>query len=133
MTLNNTTGTRLELPNLELQTIAGENESAKFDLTIGLTQTNDGLAGSVQYNRDLFDAATIQRFAGHFQRLLDSMVHNSEQKLGDVMLLSADEQYQLLVGWNETAIATGEPVCLHELIRGPGRAHAGCHRDCQRQ
>src|SRR5207247_2616463 len=45
------------------------NGTAKFDLTLGLTEMPDGLVGILEYNTDLFDAATAERMANHFRRL----------------------------------------------------------------
>src|SRR5207302_250951 len=49
---------------------------AKFDLTLFLEEHPNGLSGSVEYNTDLFDPATILRLLGHFQTLLESIVEN---------------------------------------------------------
>ena len=43
-----------------------ETGTAKFDLACTLTETAAGLSGVLEYSRDLFDAATIERLAGHF-------------------------------------------------------------------
>lgn len=51
---------------------AGSSESAKFDLTLALAEQGDHLAASFEYDRDLFEHATIARMAGHFVALLDA-------------------------------------------------------------
>ena len=103
VTLDNTPGARLELPGLRMQMLTSDSTTAKFDLTLGLTQTEDGMVGSIQYNRDLFEAVTIQRMVIHYQHLLREVVNDPERTLGRLSLLSQAEQYQLLVGWNDTA------------------------------
>ena len=40
-------------------------------------ETEEGLGGSLQYNTDLFDAATIARMSGHLQTLLEGIVRES--------------------------------------------------------
>jgi len=55
-------------PKSDTVTVKPERQ---FDLTLSLTQTEQGLIGSLVYNTDLFEAATIARMAGHFQTLLE--------------------------------------------------------------
>ena len=59
----------------------------------------------MEYNTDLFDAATITRLLGHFQTLLEGIVADPEQRLSALPLLTAAERQQLLVEWNDTTRA----------------------------
>ena len=107
-TLDNSVGVRMELPGLELHAHDSESEAAKFDLTLALTQTENGLVGSVQYNIDLFESVTIQRMIEHYRQLLYAVINDHRQTLASVSLLSEAERYQLLVGWNDTTTEQGE-------------------------
>ncbi|TAF50261.1 MAG: hypothetical protein EAZ60_29430 [Oscillatoriales cyanobacterium] len=51
-----------------------ENNEGKFDLTLFLKPTSEGLEGSWSYSTDLFDAETIERMNEHFQILLAGIV-----------------------------------------------------------
>jgi amino acid adenylation domain-containing protein len=64
---------------------------------------DDGLSGSLEYNTDLFDAATIQRLLVHFQRLLNSIVAAPDARLSELPMLSDLERDTILVKWNATA------------------------------
>ncbi|MCU7881018.1 MAG: hypothetical protein KZQ66_09235 [Candidatus Thiodiazotropha sp. (ex Lucinoma aequizonata)] len=55
----------LQLHGLEIEPIPLDNATAKFDLTLFVWETLDGLRGTLEYNTDLFEAATIERLAGH--------------------------------------------------------------------
>ncbi|MEE3921278.1 condensation domain-containing protein [Micromonospora sp. BRA006-A] len=44
--------------------------AAKLDLTLELVRGPDGLTGSLDYTTDIFDADTIRRMAGAYQRVL---------------------------------------------------------------
>ena len=50
--------------------------TAKFDLTLAGQETASGLRLSMRYTTDLFEAATIARMLGHFQKLLEGVVVN---------------------------------------------------------
>ena len=77
--------------------------TAKFDLTLYLWENEQGLGGAWQYNADLFEAATVERIASHFQTLLASVAANPERRLSEFPLLAEAERYQLEVEWNQTA------------------------------
>ena len=75
-----------------------------------MAETGDGLAGSLLYSADLFDAATASRLAGHFEALLAAVVAAPEARLSSLPLLSAGERQQLLREWSGAAgeLAVGE-------------------------
>ncbi|HEY0607598.1 MAG TPA: amino acid adenylation domain-containing protein, partial [Herpetosiphonaceae bacterium] len=104
------------LRDLTLTSLEIDSGTAKFDLALDLTETADSLGGFIEYSTDLFEIATIERLAEHFQTVLESIVGNPEQRLSDVAILPAAEQQQLLVEWNATAVGYPQDVCLHTLI-----------------
>src|SRR6185369_14293324 len=73
------------------------------------------LAGAVGYAADLFDAATIDRLAGHFERLLAGLAGEPGRGVHKMDLLSAEETLQLRA-WNETAVAYALDRPLHLWI-----------------
>src|SRR5207237_1936054 len=60
----------LAVQDLRLHPLAAAGATAKFDLTVTLTEHGGGLNGSAEYATDLFDGTTIDRLLGHFERLL---------------------------------------------------------------
>src|SRR5262249_58299609 len=67
MTLGHAGREALELPGVKLSGVSagvgagGETQTAKFDLTLSLTEFGQELVGGVEYSRDLFEAGTIKR------------------------------------------------------------------------
>ncbi|ODG99848.1 non-ribosomal peptide synthetase [Nostoc sp. KVJ20] len=105
-----------ELPELNITPLEIHNGGAKFDLTLDLEETSEGIKGGIEYNTDLFDATTIARMLGHFQTLLEGIVANPEQHISDLPLLTAAEQHQLLGEWNNTEADYDLSQCLHQLF-----------------
>ena len=105
-----------ELPGLTITPLKVHSGAAKFDLTLDLEETSEGIKGGIEYNTDLFDATTIARMVGHFQTLLQGIVANPEQHISDLPLLTAAEQHQLLVEWNNTQTDYDLSQCLHQLF-----------------
>ncbi|MFG6107725.1 amino acid adenylation domain-containing protein [Leptothoe sp. EHU-05/26/07-4] len=101
------------LPDLTLTSLQPERAIAKFDWTLFINETPNGLAGTWEYNSDLFTAETIDRLIGHFQILLGAMVETPSQTVKTLPLLNSSEQHQLLVEWNNTAKPYPQEKCIH--------------------
>jgi len=122
LVLLNTPAAPLSLPDLLLEPLAIDAGSSRFDLTLQLGPRDGGLAGRLEYSRDLFDAATAWRLAGHYRTLLAAIAAQAEggsdlprTGVRQLPLLSADERQQL-IEWNATAAAWRQDLCLHQLI-----------------
>jgi amino acid adenylation domain-containing protein len=108
-------GARIDLGGLPCESIVVEHEVALFDLTLMLAEDDDRLLGGLQYNSDLFDAARIERMAGHFERLLEQIAADPERRISQLALLTPAEQRQLAV-WNDTSVPYGRDERIHQLI-----------------
>jgi len=114
--LQNTPPAALKLPGLTFDAVKYDGGSAKFDLWLSITEAASGLGGALEYNTDLFDAATIERMLGHFATLLRGFVADPGLRLADLPLLTADERAQILGDWNATDRDYPREHCLHQLI-----------------
>ncbi|WDD36942.1 amino acid adenylation domain-containing protein (plasmid) [Nostoc sp. UHCC 0926] len=92
------------------------NGTSKFDLTLFMEDSEQGLVATCEYNTDLFNAETITRILGHFQTLLSSIVSDPEQRISDLQLLTPSEVRQLLVEWNNTKTDYSQDKCIHQLF-----------------
>jgi amino acid adenylation domain-containing protein len=63
-----------------------------------LADSPQGLVGRFEYNTDLFDVATIGSLSTRWIALLDTLVSNPAARLGDLPLVTADEQRALAEG-----------------------------------
>lgn len=79
-----------------------KNDTAKFDISFYITETDDGLQGSVEYCTALYKDDTISRMINHYKNLLGAIVKFPHQKLGLLQLLSTEEEHEILVKFNET-------------------------------
>ncbi|HVR95834.1 MAG TPA: amino acid adenylation domain-containing protein, partial [Thermoanaerobaculia bacterium] len=99
----------LAIRDLRLRPASGAGTTAKFDLVLSLEQRENGLIGAVEHATDLFDAATIDRLIGHYERLLEAAVSGEDQPLADLPLLSAAELHQARTEWNPAGAAGAAP------------------------
>jgi amino acid adenylation domain-containing protein/non-ribosomal peptide synthase protein (TIGR01720 family) len=115
LVLQNAPAEALTLPDLALRLVPTAEVSAKFDLTLYLTETPGALAATWEYDPDLFDAPTVQRMAAGFEVLLGGLLARPEERLSGLPLLRDAESHQLVTAWNDTAAAL-PPVCIHEVF-----------------
>jgi amino acid adenylation domain-containing protein len=114
--LQNAPQADLSALDLKLSYVEGETGTAKFDLTLTLQETAEGLSGGLEYRRDLFEAVTIKRLLGHFENLLRAVVANPEDRIAELPLMPENERWQVLAGWNKTATAYPRNLGIHELF-----------------
>ncbi|MEH1938080.1 MAG: amino acid adenylation domain-containing protein [Nostoc sp.] len=114
--LQNASTSQVELTGLTVTPLITEGATAKFDLSLLMQNTATGLVGFWEYNTDLFDASTIERMTGHFVTLLEGIIANPEQQISQLPLLTAVEQQQLLVEWNDTEVDYPSDKCIHQLF-----------------
>lgn len=88
--------------DVELTPVEYHTKGSKFDLTLELKETAEGLEGFFEYSTDLYDASTIERMAEHFQVLLAGIVANPQSRLSELPLLTVAERTQQLSEWNAT-------------------------------
>jgi amino acid adenylation domain-containing protein len=105
-----------KMGKVNLVPIGMEKRGAKFDLRVELTEGVEMIRGSLNYNRDLFDASTIGRMAGHFRTLLEGIAANPEARISKLPILTSAERRQLLVERNDTGRVYPTNVGLHEFI-----------------
>ncbi|MGJ5672511.1 MAG: non-ribosomal peptide synthase/polyketide synthase [Nostochopsis sp.] len=114
--LQNTNIPEIELTGLTVSSLPIETSTAKFDITLVMENTDTGLMGWWEYNTDLFDSSTIERMVGHFVTLLEGIVANPSQQISQLPMLTASEQQQLLVEWNDTKTDYPQDKCIHQLF-----------------
>jgi non-ribosomal peptide synthetase component F len=85
---DNTSAQTPELTGLTLSQFNFEVSTAPFDLSLFLTETPDGLQGSVMYNTALFEEQTIRRMFDHHETLLERVVADPNQRLSSLQALA---------------------------------------------
>ena len=88
---------------------------ALFDLVLLMAEVDDELAGSLQYNVDLFDHSTIARLSDHFQALLADLLAHPEKRISDLQMLTESEGRKF-DKWNETGSAYSRERLVHQLF-----------------
>ena len=107
-------GVRVAMGPLEFESLALPDPGAQLDLSVMLAESGGELAGRLQYDRELFEAATIDRLGGHLAALLSALAAEPGLRLSALPLLAAGERAQLLAEGNDTAVARPAGPLVHE-------------------
>ncbi|QKY12021.1 non-ribosomal peptide synthase/polyketide synthase [Janthinobacterium lividum] len=102
----------LALPGLLLSDLGLERNTIHFDLHLTLTEVDEGIAGSLSYASDLFDASTAARLAQQFQTLLEGMVAAPGHSVLRLPLLDGAARQQVVEAFN----ATAAPLLAEQLL-----------------
>ena len=96
------------LQNVELGINDGEKiiESdivgTKFDMTVVAREEEDGLVVDWDCRSDLFNIETIEKLALRYTVVLEQMLHDVNQKIGDLNYLLNEEESMILTQFNDT-------------------------------
>ena len=94
---------------------------SRFDLTLFCEPKGNLFSGYVEYDKGLFNAATVDRFIETWKNFLAQSIRLPARKLCDLAWLSPAERDMVLVDWNQTA-ATLPEQWVHELIEAQVRS-----------
>ncbi|HEX8149385.1 MAG TPA: amino acid adenylation domain-containing protein [Pyrinomonadaceae bacterium] len=114
--LQNTPQEELELPGLRLTQVPVQGETAKFDITLSMTETKRGLRGELEFNTDLFTRESARQLLDHFVVLLRRVVEEPGRPVSMLPLLDGGERRRLVDSLNDTAAEFSRDRCLHQLF-----------------
>src|SRR6185312_16315366 len=114
--LQNVPREKLKLAELQISEMGVKFGEVKFDLSLTLTEEEDGLHGEWEYASDLFEGETIEQMVRHYVRVLEEMGRSLETRVGEVELLSEEERRWLLEEVNRTEREYGRQSSVVELF-----------------
>ncbi|HWS53698.1 MAG TPA: amino acid adenylation domain-containing protein, partial [Pyrinomonadaceae bacterium] len=112
--VQNTPAEEISLTGLTLEPFPVHNGTVGFDLILTVVEAAGRLQISLEYNTDIFEAATIRRMLGHYETLLRSAAENPARRVSELNLLTPPERRALLPP--PAARHAAPPDCLHHLF-----------------
>lgn len=94
----------LRLGGLAISPCAPNKKACQFDLNLDIVEQEGVLCLNFEYRTDLFAPQTIARFARYFAEILDALVVDPQQTLGEIEMLPAEERHRLLAEFNDTRV-----------------------------
>src|SRR3989339_835409 len=124
--LNNKNDRRNKLNNdyLKIKIKKTDNHVVKFDLVFIITETlNNELILTCEYNTDLFNKKTIERFLLYIETLIKNIINNQEEKIKDLDIIYKKERYKLIHIFNDTRKKYFKNKNLHQLFEEKVQKH----------
>jgi amino acid adenylation domain-containing protein len=93
-----------EFAGVEFSCERNPKRALHFELFFNFVEGPRGLYIECDYNTELFDPSTIERWLEHYQTLLESITANPKEKLSLLPILTEQARKMLTVGWNATGV-----------------------------
>ncbi|KZB86538.1 non-ribosomal peptide synthetase [Amycolatopsis regifaucium] len=122
--LHNTPDGDAALPGLAVEELAPPVVTATFDLMIQFQEVAGRLDGVINYNTDLFDAASVERLSGWLRVLLDGIAADPKRPMAGLPWITDGERAQVLREWNGHEAPGGDST-LPELFEAQARRTPG--------
>jgi non-ribosomal peptide synthetase component F len=114
------TGEGHSLPGVALELASNPRIHETFELFVNAVDTGAGMRLECQYNRDLFDAATVRRWLAAFETLLRGAIADPDQAIGKLPILAEEDRRALAAG-NGTEVDYPRGARIEELIAATAR------------
>ncbi|WP_343310886.1 amino acid adenylation domain-containing protein [Bacillus atrophaeus] len=130
LAFQNTPDAVLDLPGIQSDLHISSVGSAKFDLTIELSErrhsdgTQAGLDGLIEYSTDIFKKETVEALAARLLRLLEAAAADPDQRIGSLDILAPEERRDMLADWNKVSQEKTE-TCLPLLFEKQAAKNPG--------
>jgi amino acid adenylation domain-containing protein/non-ribosomal peptide synthase protein (TIGR01720 family) len=102
--------------DLQVERLHWQQHTAQFDLVLDTQEQGDELDASLSYATDLYDEASMQRFAEQWLNLLRAVVADPQQRVAELPLLHAPQYEDLIQHWNPSFEAQPQSPTLHQLF-----------------
>jgi len=111
----NTPFGRMDFKHLSWAPFEIDRGASQFDLSLSIDPTVSRRV-YLEFDTDLFDHASMERWLTHYRTLLEAIVEQPETAVSRLRLLSESARRQILVEWNGTR--TDDPLdrCLPQLF-----------------
>jgi amino acid adenylation domain-containing protein len=87
-----------------------------FDLELYLCDKSDSILVEIDFNADIYDNSTIERWMSHYETLLSGILDAPETPIADLPLLSREEWKRMVIEWNSNSLPLRETQCVTDLF-----------------
>ncbi|MDX8031979.1 amino acid adenylation domain-containing protein [Lentzea sp. BCCO 10_0856] len=103
------------LPGVVVSRVASHSGTAKWDLELGVTSTEGGITGLLEYDSALYRHSSARRLLGHLETLLGAGLADPSCPVGRLTMITPAERAQLVEAWNPQVAPRLDGVLVHEL------------------
>ncbi len=103
--------------DLGIESVGFDRKISKFDLSLNVFEVDEGFNYSFEYSTDLFEQATIEKYAGYLELLIDQILDEPNVKLSELTLLTNEKYNDIVNGFNSNDKAYDLDQTLISLFR----------------
>ncbi len=107
--------TDLDLEGVGAELFVLDPDTAMFDLTLTMSESEQTLVGTLEYASDLYEPSTAEQIVGDFRTLLEAVVADPDRPIEEFDLMDPSRRHQMLVDWNDTRVDFPN-CCVHEVF-----------------
>lgn len=93
------------------------SEQSNYDFEIIVVPGQEALSVKFEFNTYRYDATRIQEMANHFKTIVDQFCNDTKQSLEEINYISAAEEANLLVDFNQTKITYPNDKTIGQLFQ----------------
>jgi amino acid adenylation domain-containing protein len=106
----------VDLSRSGIQTSAGQEGVAHFDLTLLVNVSRRAVHCTLEYATDLFDSDTVRGILESYVEVVDRMGRSPRKPIADFEIIGAEDRQRQTVTWAHTAATFPIGRCVHELF-----------------
>jgi amino acid adenylation domain-containing protein len=106
----------VEFGGLKVAITPNPKAFSNFDIFWNVVESDDGLRIDCDFNTDVFDAATIQRWVGHYRAILSALAADMSLKVAELPMHGPSELNWLIDSLNDTRAGFPTDAFVHDLI-----------------
>ena len=114
--LQNAPGQATPMPGMHMEVLEAETQTAKFDLTLMILESDQGFMAEFEYNTDLFKPSTIAAMRDHFITLLHQLTTHPQKPIDSLPLINEEEEKRIRTVWNRAPVSFPDQVSIHQLF-----------------
>jgi len=100
-TLQNQRDKDIEIEGLSFSECEMDYKNSMFDISMDITENEDGIFFALQFCTAIFRKETMERFIRHLINVLEVVTKNPRTLLMDIDMLSKEDRYEILSVFNE--------------------------------
>ncbi len=115
-------GANLHFSHLDAHLEANPKAAVNADLFFNFVDCGDSLILDCDYSTALFDESTVARWIASFETLVRHAATVPSSTIGDLDLLSEEEQKRILIDWNATALDYPHESTVSQIFEAQAKA-----------
>lgn len=109
-------GSNVHFDGLRVEMSANPKAFVNTDLFLNIVESSEGLSLSCDYNTDLLDRKTLDRWMAAYATLLQEIAVDANQEVEELNILDASERQLVTEEWNRTEVNFGPFEPVHRIF-----------------